>query len=473
MARRYTGRYGRRKNTGMYWLIAGLSALLVVLIVVAVSISLPEDPGPNVENPSGSSSSSSTTQPTDPTDPPEPPKPYKVSTATFANTGDMLMHMPVVNSTYNSATGRYDFMPGFRYFKPYVEAADYAVANLETTLYGPDWTWWQNGVLNTGYSGYPGFNSPDSIAEDLQATGFDMLLTANNHSYDTRSQGFHRTQQVLENLGLNYLGTLKNEEQNLWQVQQINGIKVGMVCYTYQTGTLENVSLNGIPMSAADGKLIGTFSYNDLPAFYEDLFEDLQEMKQAGAEATVLYIHWGDEYQLRENGYQNQIAQEVCDLGVDVIVGGHPHVVQPMELLESTLDPDHKTVCLYSMGNALSNQRQEAMGMNHSYTEDGVIFQFTFAKYSDGTVILESADILPLWVNHYYSNSAGKLVYEILPLDKSLSDWKTAFDLSDAGLADCNASYDRTMGIVGEGLEEIQTYLENLVKATEEKLGVA
>ncbi len=449
-----------------------LAAILVILLGLTVWITgQGSDPSAGTNPPIPGTSTSTpgtdpTTLPTDPTDPPV----VKLSTATISNTGDMLMHMPFVNSC--KVDSDYDFTNSFRYFKEYVSRADYAVANLETTLYGPDFV---NDKGNVGYSGYPNFNSPDVLIRDLQDTGFDMLLTANNHSYDSRNKGFHRTQQVLQEYGMNYLGTVASQEQSLWQVRDINGIKVGMVCYTYQTGDLNTVKLNGIPMNAADKNLIGTFAYEHLDVFYEQMDAAVTAMEAAGAEAVVLYIHWGDEYAIRENASQNAIAQKMCDLGVDVIVGGHSHVVQPMELLTSTEDPQQKTVCLYSMGNTISNQRREEMSHANAkagYTEDGVLFSFTFAKYSDGTVILESADILPLWVNHYYNSTTAKYVYEVLPLDRAVEDWRTQYQLSDAGVADVEASYKRTMNIVGTGLAQIQTYLQDLVRQTEEALGV-
>ena len=136
-------------------------------------------------------------------------------------------------------------------------------------------------------------------------------------------------------------------------------------------------------------------------------------MENAGAEAIVLYIHWGVEYQTKQNKTQSTIAQKMCDLGVDVIVGGHPHVIQPMELLTSTEDDNHKTICLYSTGNALSNQRKDLMTLNTGHTEDGIIFTFTFSKYSDGTVRVENADLLPTWVDKHTNPSTGKIVYDV------------------------------------------------------------
>ena len=176
----------------------------------------------------------------------------------------------------------------------------------------------------------------------------------------------------------------------------------------------------------------------------------------------MLYFHRGLEYQLEENKTQNTIAQKMCDLGIDVIVGGHPHVLQPMELLSSTEDDTHKTLCLYSTGNALSNQRRDLMRLDTGHTEDGVLFSFTFAKYSDGTVRVEDADVLPTWINKYKSSSTGKNVYEIYPLDDQIEDWKTQMDLTDSTEKKARESYDRTMKILGEGMEQIDAYLDSL-----------
>lgn len=203
------------------------------------------------------------------------------------------------------------------------------------------------------------------------------------------------------------------------------------------------------------------FNTNNLDSFYTEVERYLEEMKQVGAEATILFIHWGVEYILEENQNQNDMAQKLCDLGIDVIIGGHPHVVQPVELLTSTEDPEHKTVCLYSLGNAVSNQRlgfSDAIKTPH--TEDGILFTVTFEKYSDGTVYLAQVNGLPTWVNKH-RNDNGKDEYNILPLDDASRDtWREKYGLDDKTTKSCTDSYDRTMKIVGEGIEQANEYLD-------------
>lgn len=384
---------------------------------------------------------------------PEPEPIVKTATATIAATGDVLMHYPIIKTGQVSGEGEYNFDSIFPYFNTYVSDADYAVANLETTLSGLD-----NGYK---YQGYPRFNCPDGIVNSLERAGFDMLLTANNHSYDTGESGFLRTLSVVDEAGLDRIGTYLNSEEARYHIEDINGIKVGMICYTYETEDedLALKSLNGIRLNENTTDLVNTFSYLRLEEFYAELEGHLTAMEAEGVQASVLFIHWGNEYQLQENDHQRAMAQAICDLGVDVIVGGHPHVVQPVTLLTAQNDPDHTTVCLYSMGNAVSNQRLARMPSYDGYTEDGVLFQVTFASYSDGTVMLESAELLPTWVNLTKGAETGKTAYEIIPLDREVEDWKTAFTLSDGEFEQAQRSYERTMSIVGEGMEQVRAAL--------------
>lgn len=382
----------------------------------------------------------------------EPEPVHVVSTATIAATGDVLMHMPVVNSGLRG-DGTYNFDHVFKYLSAYSSAADYAVANLETTLAGTD-----NGYA---YSGYPCFNCPDEIVDGVINAGFDMLLTANNHTYDTRSVGMMRTLSVIEEKGIESLGTMATAETPKYLVEQINGIQIGLICYTYETADdyPDRPSLNTILVSSDDAQCLNSFDYSQLDAFYSEMTTHIENMKAEGAEGIVLFIHWGDEYQLAPNENQKAIAQKMCDLGIDVIVGGHPHVVQPMELLTSSTDPLHKTVCLYSMGNAISNQnRNNISSTPNGHCEDGMLFSVTFTKYSDGTVALENTDVLPTWVN--WQDTAASSKYSIVPLDVETRDqWQTLYSLSDTAYNSAQGSYDRTMALVGTGLEECQTYL--------------
>lgn len=433
-----------------------LMAVFIAGTVYTVKLCL-DLPGLEVESrptegirlPSGNRESEPT-EPTETTAPPEttlPEPEHVVATASIASQGDLLMHGGVIRSGAQG-NGTYDFESVFRYVKEYVSGYDLALANLETTF---------GGDANP-YQGWPLFNVPDAFGDSIVEAGYDLLLTSNNHCYDTLMAGFKRTIEVSRDKGLMVLGSRLTEEEPNYAVVDLNGIKVGMVSYTYTTSMSGGKpSLNG-NSPVENPALINYFSYTNLDKFYSEMTDILEKMKSEGAEATILFIHWGTEYEIVENNYQDTIAQKICDLGVDVIVGGHPHVVQPVELLSSAVNPEHKTVCIYSLGNAVSNQRIAEMSLKTGHTEDGVLFAVTFEKYSDGTVYLASAEVLPTWVN--LSSVNGKLEYNILPLDDSRrEEWKENFNLTDTLLKNCEDSYDRTMAIVGSGMERVQSWL--------------
>ena len=452
------------KRSNSLALIAVLSVTLVVLLLVAIFAFGPKEPtntpAPQVTQP--------TTMPTEaPTEPPTEPPVTKVSTATISSVGDMLMHMSVINSGRTEATGEYDQLHRiFDYILDYTTSADLMVGNLETTLAGLD-----NGYQ---YNGYPAFNCPDSVIDAMKTTGFDVILTANNHSYDTRTIGLNRTLQVIQERQLTYLGTKLDAQEKDYVIIELNGIKIGLMCYTYETGTSdpETIALNGITLNKTDSKLVNYFNYSELDSFYAEIEDNMTAMEAEGAEAVMMYIHWGEEYQLKANSSQKTVAQGLCDLGVDVIVGGHPHVVQPVELLTSTSDANQKTICLYSMGNAVSNQRLgNISNVKTAHTEDGVMMQVTFAKYSDGTVIVEAADLLPFWVWMHYDEDWNKL-YQMMPLDDQIEDWKNQFGISDDVLQKLQESYDRTMAIIGDGLAQVEEYCTTNQQQVEAALGV-
>ena len=319
-------------------------------------------------------------------------------------------------------------------------------------------------LAESGFSGYPMFRCPDNLIDSAKNAGFDMFLTANNHSNDGGPAGFKRTAEVLKNKNVDFTGTRINEDDKKYIVKDINGIKVGMVNYTYGEISDSGItSVNGIPSNAQNSKLFNVFDYNKLDDFYSEQEKMIEEMKNSGAEKIIYYMHWGVEYQIKENKIQESIAQKLSDLGVDVIIGGHPHVVQPMDIIHSDIS-GKDTICIYSMGNAVSNQRKERMDIKTGHTEDGVLFLITFTKYSDGNVLTSDVDVIPTWVN-LYTEKNGKKVYQIVPLDKNV-DWNNSFNLNSSpiGLECANKSYDRTMKLISSGLEKSKNVISENMK---------
>ena len=363
---------------------------------------------------------------------------YPEKDITIGSTGCMLLHSPFIDS-YPDAEGNYDFSTIYKYITPYYSAPDFMTCEFEGSLAGPD----------AGYSGYPLFLSPDVIIENIKDSGVDLQFLATNHVYDGGSDGFHRTMQVYDEKNIAFSGIRENSTAKQYVVEEINGIKVGFIDYVYETDG-EGTNLNGIPLMQEDWDLVNSFDYNDLDSFYKEMQSNIASMKSEGAQFIIAQMHWGIEYQLEEADYQDEMAQKLCDLGVNAIIGGHPHCEQPIDVLD-TSDGSGHMFCIYSEGNALSNQRTYLMDeMPTGHTEDGVMVTLTLHQDSDGSVSIKDVDLLPTWVYRYQDNDGSK--YYILPLDDVANIEKTT-GISDIQ-QEAQDSYDRTMEELGPGLEK-------------------
>ena len=278
---------------------------------------------------------------------------YGEATLVFA--GDAMMHQSQIDAAHQR-DGEYDFSEYFKAIQPFVKEADYAVVNLETPLGGKP------------YSGYPCFCAPDSYAKALIDAGFDCFLTANNHALDRSDRGVRRTIEVLDSMLMPHVGSYCDAAQRdtvLPIIQVIKGIKVGLLNYTYGT--------NGI--TARSGAVI---DYIDK----EQIKKDIKKTRDAGAELMCVCMHWGDEYKLLPNGHQKALADFLVDEGVDLVIGGHPHVIQPMEM--RTRKDGRKSLVVYSLGNFIS-------GMKTRDTKGGAMVKAYVSRNDYGIAQVDSA----------------------------------------------------------------------------------
>lgn len=334
----------------------------------------------------------------------------------IAAVGDIMVHSPQFRAQYRHETGRYDFTNNFRFVKTYLLHADVALANLETTFGGD----------TIKYSGFPRFNTPDSLADALKEAGFDIISTANNHTFDTGINGVLRTIDVLRERGLQVIGTRKPEEEQSYIVKDINGIKIGFTAYTFETLRVSGKkTINGIIVPSEYEGLIDSFSYRNLDNEMLKIKKRIKAMREEGAEFIVLYLHWGEEYQREPNGIQRRIAGILANYGVDLIFGSHPHVLQPIEYVCSD-DGSKATLVFFSLGNFLSNQRYELL--KRKYTEDGAVAYVEIKKdLHTGDIFIANLSYLPTWVHRYMKEQ--RRVYEILPLNDTLVNHEY-FDLT-------------------------------------------
>lgn len=266
--------------------------------------------------------------------------------------GDAMQHQAQLDQARKVAGGRgYDYSTCFEYIAPTITEADYAVANLEVPLGGgPD------------YTGYPCFSAPDSYALALKDAGFDMMLTANNHCLDRRDKAARRTLTALDAMGIDHVGTYRDAAQRdslVPFIKDIKGIKIGFLNYTYGTNGIE--PRDGVEVSLIDR---------------DRMAREIAATRAAGAEILVVAMHWGVEYVLLPNKAQRDLADFLVDQGVDLIIGGHPHVIQPMEVRRNEREGKDVLV-VYSLGNFISN-------MKTADTRGGALVRARVERGADG-----------------------------------------------------------------------------------------
>jgi poly-gamma-glutamate synthesis protein (capsule biosynthesis protein) len=333
-------------------------------------------------------------------------------TATLAVCGDIMSHTPQTNDAYDAATDSYSYLPCFQFVRSWIESADYAVGNLETTLNGPP------------YSGYPQFCAPDALAYDLKTIGFDLVTTANNHSMDKGFAGLCRTLDVLDEAGLKHVGSFRTQDEyDLDQgvvVANVGGISVAFLGYTYGT--------NGIAISSDNDYCLNRFNsdyVSDCVTLDEaKLTQELAYAKTLGADLIAVMIHWGIEYQTTENDYQDQVADFLIENGADLILGSHSHVPQPMMTRTVTLD-DGTTrsgfVC-YSLGNFVSNQSPDTVGVN--YTDTTALLNLELTKdFESGTTTVSSASYVPLMVLNRGASASDR--YYVMDVYQGMADYES------------------------------------------------
>ncbi|MDI6709315.1 MAG: CapA family protein [Bacillota bacterium] len=327
--------------------------------------------------------------------PPAEQRPVEVS---LAAVGDFLMHLPVVNSTRDAATGAYDFDSLFTDVHPLLAGADYTAANLETRLAGP----------GPGYQGYPLFNTPDDLAPAMRRLGIDLVTTANNHSMDMGWRGIVATLDCLDRAGVAHVGTYRSAaEREKPFVVEVRGVRLGILNYTATT--------NGLPLPAEHPYAVANLEEQQVSA-------DLARLRALDPDLIIAFVHWGTEYRRGPDPQQREWADKLARMGVDLIIGQHPHVVQPIERLDLRTADDRARTCfvVYSLGNFISNQRWR-------YSDSGIILHVGVTRDPARDVAeVTSVSYTPVWVDTF--TAAGRRHYRVLPVPKALADYEAGLD---------------------------------------------
>ncbi len=358
---------------------------------------------------------------------------YEPIDIVISSIGDILIHNTLYMAAYNSEANTYDFKPQFKKVKPFLEKSDLTVANLEGTLAGGE----------EGYSGYPLFNAPDNLIEALKFCGIDAITAANNHRLDKGTKGFYRTIEVVRNSGLDIIGVKKVVEDKSYIIKNIKGVKVALVNYTYETAEQSGYkTLNDIVVPKELEDKIDSFNKGNLEKDLKVMKERIEYIKKEGADLIIFFMHWGNEYERVPDKLQKALAQKLCDYGVDIIIGGHPHVIQPAEYIYSNISLK-ETFVLYSQGNFISDQREETI--KNKYSEDGIITELYIRKdVNNKKTYLKEVRFIPTWVNK--ETGSGKYFYEVVPLLEDIRDSsiKEKYNYYDSTLKRMENSFKRT-----------------------------
>jgi poly-gamma-glutamate capsule biosynthesis protein CapA/YwtB (metallophosphatase superfamily) len=300
---------------------------------------------------------------------------------TLLASGDVLPHRSVQERAkgYGARSGhRFDFRPMFAAIRPLVSAADLAVCHLETPL----------SPSGRRLSGYPRFNAPSQLAVAIHRAGYDACSVASNHAMDQGAQGVAGTLAVLDRAGLRHAGTARRPREARPRILTVRHVRVAVLSYTY--------GLNGFRLPRGRPWLVNLLSPGRILA-------DARAARRAGSQFTVVFLHWGQEYRSTPTPTQRTLARRLlADPSVDLIVGHHAHVVQPVQRVNG------KWVA-FGMGNLLSAQSASCCP---AATQDGVLLQVTIV-HKAGRMVVGKVSYIPTWVEHPS--------YRILPVAKALA----------------------------------------------------
>ena len=365
-------KFSLKKN---HQLPLALCVAALVLAVVAAVLFWPREGSTGTDTAAGTPAPLPTATPA-PTEPP-------VALARIRAAGDIIIDTPMLTAAQTSGTS-YKFDKYFNRIGNVLEDADWTIINIEGALAG---------MGEYGYTGYPSFNTPPVILDTLKKRGVDMLTLANNHSLDRYFDGLMNTLRNVDKAGLARTGAYRSQKDyDKPLVVDINGIQIGFTNYT--TG-LNNVEKRSDKRAT---------QYGLRTTAKADYAKDIAALRDAGAQAVVVMMHWDREYKRQPGAATKQMAQQIADAGADVIIGGHPHMVQPLEWLSAA--DGRKVLCLYSMGNFLSNHKGP-------YLDNGIVFEVSFALDKHGAVRVVNPCYIPVWV--WVQKSDDALNYQVMP----------------------------------------------------------
>lgn len=338
----------------------------------------------------------------------------KLISFTLAISGDTLPHSQLWagaqrNSALAGNPNGYDFRPMFARVKPLISSVDLAICHLETPI----------APVGEPLSTYPFFGVPSEITDALADAGYDRCSTASNHTMDRGTSGIDTTLNALDRVGISQAGMARTPKEIEPKLISVNGISVAHMSYTF--------SYNGLP--AANGE-----TWRSALIDSERILSDVHQAKQIGAEVVIISMHWGNERESAPSAFQQQIADEITKSGeIDLIVGHHAHVLQPIKEVNGTW-------VIYGLGNFLSNMPTVPKDPPWpASTQDGAIVTTRIALTSDGQVTVDQPVVTPTWVDRISG-------WQIRLVNDDLNN----IDITGSTRAELLASLRRTKKVLGD-----------------------
>lgn len=328
------------------------------------------------------------------TEVPEEVPAIKPASVHFRAVGDIMCHKLQLEKAYQK-NGTFNFDSQFAYVQDALGAADYTIGNLEMSI-----------SANGKYSSYPRFHTPETILDTLKDCGVDFLTMSNNHILDGYFKGLVKTVDEAEKRGFDHVGAYRTQEEaDAPVIVNINGIKFGFLAYTTNTNGNEK---------HLDAE---TAAYCVEYLRDADIEGDVQELRDAGAEIVICLPHWGEEELRRVRTGVKLYAERMAKAGVDIILGSHPHVVHPVEMLTvDTQNGSKQVLVAWSLGNFISN-------MSTQYTDSGIILDFSVDRDENGNYSIHDVGYVPVFVwntKGYFHVVCSGEYYEKRP--KGMSD---------------------------------------------------
>ncbi len=334
----------------------------------------------------------------------------KTSKLSLVMVGDALLHSSVYNDAYKN--GVYDFSSQLEYIKPIIQKYDLAFYNQESIL----------GGTSIGLSDYPTFNSPQEFGDAMVDAGFNLVSLANNHTLDRGEKAVLNSCEYWKTKDVLTAGSYTSfEEANEIKIKEKNGIKYTLLSYTYGT--------NGIPVPSGKEYLVNLYSD-------EKAKEDIEKVKDK-VDIILVSMHWGTEYQTEPTEEQKRQANYLSSLGVDIIIGTHPHIIEPITYINDTL-------VIYSLGNFIS-----AQSTNNDYNTMVELMTSVdiIKEEKDGEVTIKLDNLNNELLYNYYQKGSRWTNFKVIPFSQMNASYNSDYQRLYNKYSEVVKMYDKNIEV--------------------------